>query len=139
MGVNIHGEHHRISEVFEAIESFVNKNGGYRKGALSPSEFFYKVADQFGVVLDDWFVTVYNEYYSDSGYNPSYEFDNAVQRYYFPLKDFDEAPYGQEFDLPYHSFGDGANAEEILESLFEDEFGYDGTFGYKARNGDEDE
>ena len=127
MGINIHGEHHKVSDVLKAMDSFVVKNGGLRDGALSVTDFFYKVADDFGVILDDWWVTVYNEYYSDSGYNPSYEFKEAVQRYYFPHIDWDEN-WETDFNLPYSTQGEGANAYDILETHFEDEFGYEGKF-----------
>lgn len=130
MGINIHGEWHPIAEVLSTMEEFIAKNGGYREGALPASDFFYKVAEDFGAIIDEFWVTVYNEYYSDSGYNPSQEFDAAVQRYYFPEIDWNEN-WETDFDLPYRSFGDGANADDILETHFEDEFGYEGKFGYE--------
>jgi hypothetical protein len=132
MGVSIHGDAYRIIDLLEYMEAWVAKNGGYRDDALKVEDFLYKVADDFGVVLDDWFVTVYNEYYED--YNPESNFFSAVQTYYFPEVDWDEYDYGDEHQEFWPNgnfrkyFGGGANSSEILEAHFEDEFGYEGKF-----------
>ena len=126
MGVSIHGDHIRVGEVIRQIDAYVKKNGGYREGALPADEFFDKVATDFGAVLDQHFVLVYNEYYED--YNPSYNFDRAVSLYYFPYVDLDE-DYDKHFDLENTTyFGGGANAEEVVSAVFEEEFGDEGKF-----------
>lgn len=140
MGVGIHGDAYKILDLLVYMENWVNQNGGYRDNSLNVEDFLYKVADDFGAILGDWFVTVYNEYYDD--YNPEFNFYCAVQKYYFPEVDwdgFDSRDEHSDFWPDSKYFGGGANSSEILESHFEDEFGYDGTFGYKARYGDEDE
>lgn len=126
MGVSIHGDAVKVSEVISQIENYVDKMGGVREGALNPVEFFEKAGPQFGIILDDHFVLVYNEYYED--YNPSYNFDRAVSLYYFPYVDVDE-DYDKHFSLTGTTyFGGGANADEVISDLFEDEFGYEGKF-----------
>jgi hypothetical protein len=129
MGVNIHGKAYNVDDLVVEIHKFVEENGGYREGALAAGEFFYEIADDFGVVLDDWFVTVYNEYYED--YNPSHEFNKAVTTYYFPDRREDIQDGELEFYPDGKRFVGGANAGEILETHFEDEFGYEGKFGYE--------
>lgn len=127
MGVSIHGSAYPLQSLLDQMDDFVIRNGGYRENALSPEGFLRTVVDDFGILLDDHFVTVCNEYYED--YNPEYNFTAAVQRYYFPEKDWDECDYGDEFypkDDKY--FGGGGNAEEVLSEKFESEFGYEGKY-----------
>lgn len=126
MGVSIHGDAFEVSKVIAQIEDYVEKQGGLREGALNPVAFLEEAGPQFGIILGDHFVLVYNEYYED--YNPSYNFDRAVSIYYFPHVDVDE-DYDKHFSLEGGTyFGGGANAEEVLSGLFEDEFGDEGKF-----------
>lgn len=128
MGMNIHGSYVKAYAMVAEIHDFVVENGGYREGSISADEFFSKVSLEFGIMLDGYFVTVYNEYYSDSGYNPQAQFNQAVMRYYFPERGEEIEDGDLEFYPDTKSFGDGANAEEILDSLFPEEFGYEGKF-----------
>lgn len=126
MGVSIHGDGYLVDQVVKDIDAFVQNHGGYRDGALRPREWFNKVAGSFGLVLDKWFLTVYNEYYED--YNPERQFVKAVEQYYFPNYD-EETNEWLDFDLTSRIyFGGGANASEILADKFDNEFGYEGTF-----------
>lgn len=126
MGVSIHGDAYALVDVIDQIDNYVKKNGGYRENALSAYEFFYKVAPEFGTILDSHWATVYNDCYED--YNSEYEFTKAVSSYYFPYVDIDE-DYDKSFDLDNSTyFSGGANAEEVLNDLFEEEFGYEGKF-----------
>lgn len=131
MGVSIHGEAYKVSDVISQITAFVEENGGRREDALPPAQFFAKVAPEFGLIIGDTFVTVWNEYYDE--YNAASNFHGAVDHYYFPNHEKDaeesERGYWDGFWLDGgKSFGGGANASEILGSLFEDEFGYEGKF-----------
>jgi hypothetical protein len=126
MGVSINGEAYRVDDVIKQIDTYVVSNGGFREGALSADEFFHTLADDFGIILGEHFALVYNEYYES--YNPAYEFTKAVSSYYFPYVDIDEN-YNESFSLNNGTdFGEGANADEILSAVFEEEFGYEGKF-----------
>jgi hypothetical protein len=126
MGVSIHGSAYVLADVVDQIDKYVKENGGYRDNALSAYDFLHKVAPEFGAIIDSHFVTVYNEYYED--YNPAYEFTKAVSTYYFPYVDIDE-DFDKSFDLKNSIyFSGGASADEVLDDLFEDEFGYEGKF-----------
>lgn len=147
MGVSINLHVYQVPPLVREIDKFVMEEGGYREGALSPHKFLSAVGDEFGRLTTDEFLVVWNEYYDN--YNPAYNFIKAVDDYYFPeRKEQDEVPesykngqgyYDTFWGGDYEIYSEGANADEILEAVFPEEFGYDGTFGYKARYGDEDE
>jgi hypothetical protein len=125
MGVSIHGSAYSIDHLVVEINKFVTDNGGYREGALDPRSLIVIIGSKFGLILEDKFITVYNEYYED--YNPDYEFSAAIKEYYFPNHDSEDDSLELYFD-EYIYFGGGANAGEVLGDIFEDEFGYEGKF-----------
>lgn len=150
MGVSINLRVYPLASLVDEIDKFVLEEGGYREGALSPTEFLIKVGDEFGRLTSDEFMVVWNEYYEN--YNPASNFLTAVDDYYFPeRRDREEGEgvpesykngqgyYDTFWTNKYTTYSEGANAADVLEGVFEDEFGYDGTFGYKSRYGDEDE
>lgn len=126
MGVSIHGYAYLLEDLNKQVDEWLGKHGGVREGAEPFSVFFENIAGEFGIILGEHFVTVYNEYYE--GYNPDYEFQKAIERYYFPGKDWDEVHYRDTLDFAGKYFGGGASAGDVLESLYEDEFGYEGEF-----------
>lgn len=123
MGVSIDIHVYPLGTLLNSIEKHVEDEGGYREGALPVRQWFMKVAPEFGVVADGKFYTLWSEVFED--YNAAAQFLNAVDRYYFP--EYDEEKYDTFWCDDYETAG-GANAQEVLRSLFEDEFGYEGKF-----------
>lgn len=73
----------------------------------SLNEFVEKVLPKFGYRLGGKFVTLWNEYYSDSGYNSGSELFRAVELYF----GIDDVWLGG------YDYGEHANAREVLDSL----------------------
>lgn len=73
----------------------------------STSDFILRVLPKFGLVAGDKFLTLWNEYYSDSGYNSASELFRAVELY-FGVDDV---------YLSGYTWFDHANAVEVLEEL----------------------
>lgn len=124
MGVSINIHVYPLGKLLNAIEEHVESNGGYRKGALPARQWFMKVAPEFGIVADGKFYALWSEVFED--YNAASQFLGAVDQYYFPGYD-DDDEYDTFWSDDYETAG-GANALDVLESLFEDEFGYEGKF-----------
>jgi hypothetical protein len=125
MGVSIHGSAYSVDYLVVEINKFVVENGGYREGALDPRSLIHIIGPEFGLILGDKFITVQNEYYED--YNPDYEFTVAIREYYFPHYDRENDNLELSFEQ-YIYFGGGASADEVLDNIFPDEFGYEGKF-----------
>lgn len=77
--------------------------------------FVEKILPKFGIRSADKYVTLWNEYYSDSGYNAGSELCRAVELY-FGVDDV----FLDEYD--YFS---GANAKEVLEEFAIEPIGED--------------
>lgn len=123
MGVSIDIHVYNLDTLLPDIEKHVEDNGGYREGAIPVRQWFLKVSPEFGIVADGKFYTLWNEYFED--YNAASQFLEAVDMYYFPERDEDEH---DGFWCSGYETVSGANAHEVLESLFEDEFGEEGKF-----------
>lgn len=122
MGLSINIHIYPLGALLNAIEEHVEANGGYRQGALPVRQWFTKVAPEFGVVADGKFYTLWSEASED--YNAAAQFLMAVDMYYFPGEDLYDTFWSDDYE-----WAGGANAGEVLGSLFEDEFGYEGKFG----------
>lgn len=131
MGVNISLHVHQVETLLNEIEEHIEKNGGYREGALPVREWFLKVAPEFGVVEGNKFLVVWNEYYEV--YNPASNFLKVVDDYFFPnheeLGEESERGWWDGFwSSNYTTESEGVNSSEILAELFPEEFGYEGKF-----------
>lgn len=139
MGVSINLHIYPVESLVREIDQFVMEEGGYREGALPAREFLSKVGNEFGRLTTDEFLVVWNEYYED--YNPASNFLSAVDDYYFPeRRDHDKEDrvpedykdgqgyYDTFWADTYTTCSEGANASEILEAVFPEEFGWDGKF-----------
>lgn len=130
MGVSINLHVYDKDRLVTEIDEYVKKEGGYREGAHRADSFLTLVADSFGLLTPTQFLVVWNEYYED--YNPASNFLNAVDKYYFPERNEDNALDGGWWESfwadSYSTCSGGANADEVLGDLFPEEFGYEGKF-----------
>lgn len=86
MGVSIDAEIYDIATMTEQFESFLAEHSAYRReNTVEPAVFLEKVMPNFGAVVGDKFVMVYNEYYED--YNPVLNFLESANTYYFGTND----------------------------------------------------
>lgn len=143
MGISIDLHVYPRATLERDIEKFVVQEGGFREGAVPPERFLSLVGNHFGELTADEFYVIWNEYYED--YNPASNFLQAVQQYYFPDREphavADEEYkqrtgreyYDDFYPNNYQTYSGGANADEVLGEVFEDEFGYEGKF---SRNED---
>lgn len=124
MGVSIDAHVYDQAKLVDEINSFVNNHGGVREGALLPDEWLEKVGNEYGLLIGGKFIVVWNEYYEE--YNPASTFLNDVVKYYFPHNVRNE-DYDYDFWAASYSTIDGG-VEDVLGSLFPEEFGYEGKF-----------
>lgn len=122
MGVSINLHVYDVPLLLADMDKYVADNGGLREGALPPRQFFDKIAEYFGPVVDGKFYVIWNEYYEE--YNPASNFLSIVDRYYFP-EDEDDWDF---WSSAYSTESEGVSAKEVLSDVFEDEFGYKGKF-----------
>lgn len=106
MGVSIDMHIYDYFDLVKEITAEVEKNGGAPEGR-SVNEFVEKVLPEFGFRAGDKYITLWNEYYSDSGYNSASELFRAVELY-FGLDDI---------FLSGYDYGRHANAREVLDEL----------------------
>ena len=71
------------------------------------NDFVERVLPAFGFRAGDKYITLWNEYYSDSGYNSASELFRAVERYFGVDDVF----------LSGYDYAEHANADEVLERL----------------------
>jgi hypothetical protein len=121
MGVSINAHVYDQAALVDEINSFVNNHGGIREGALLPDEWLEKVGNEYGLLIDGKFIVVWNEYHED--YNPATTFLGDVVKYYFPETDEDDYDF---WSSNYTTIDGGV--EDVLGSVFEEEFGYEGKF-----------
>lgn len=87
MGVSIDASIYDIPSAAVHMQQFLYKHAEHRRpeATMDPKDFILTVGPDFGVILDDKFVMVYNEYYE--WYNPASNFNQAVNMYYFGTTD----------------------------------------------------
>ncbi len=121
MGVSIDIHNYDRGQLTLDIHKWVKDNGGYRDNAVPAEEFVSLVCPEFGTLSEKTFQVLWNEYYEE--YNAGTNFLNAVDRYYFPGGTVDGF-----WSSAYDTVEGGALVEDVLESVFPTEFGYEGKF-----------
>ena len=106
MGMSIDLHIYDYFALIEEIDKLVQANGGAPEGRTL-HEFVDKVLPHFGHRAGNKFIVLWNEYYSDSGYNSGSELFRAVE-YYFDLDDI---------FLGGYEYGGHANAYEVFDEL----------------------
>lgn len=83
MGASIDARVYHIDTVVGQMEAFLETHAEHRRpeATVEPADFIEKVMPNFGVVVGEHFVMVYNEYYE--GYNPTSNFLHSAHTYYF--------------------------------------------------------
>lgn len=108
MGVSIDLHVYDYFELIQAIRKEVAEKASADIPAdRSINDFVERVLPEFGIRAGDKYVTLWNEYYSDSGYNSASELFRAVELY-FGLDDV---------FLSGYTWAKHANAREVLEEL----------------------
>jgi len=108
MGVNISLHVYDYDQLVQDIyREVANKAANNVPEGRNVATFRDTVLPEFGILAGDKFVTLWNEYYSDSGYNSASELFRAVEMY-FGIDDV----FLSKYESP-----DSANAYEVLESL----------------------
>ncbi len=105
MGVSIDLHVYVYSDLVGELEKIADKSDVPEGHTVD--DFVERVLPEFGMVTGDKYVTLWNEYYSDSGYNSASELFRAVEMY-FNAEDVFLSGYG---------YGEHANAEEVFERL----------------------
>lgn len=85
MGVSINAHVYDVKELVQNIEHTKTKATD-----LTPGQFLEKVAPEYGAILGDKFVVIWNDYFDE--YNPAVKFLNIVGRY-FGIEDFWSSSY----------------------------------------------
>lgn len=117
MSIDLH-----VYDYFELVKDIRREVAEKASSHLPPdrsvNDFVERVLPEFGIATGNKYVVLWNEYYSDSGYNSGSELFRAVELYFgiddVFLSGYDYAPH--------------ANANEVLEGL-----------GIKPIGDDEDE
>lgn len=105
MSIDLH-----IYDYFDLIDDIHKKVYGAEgevPDGRSIDDFIERVLPEFGLRVGNKYVTLWNEYYSDSGYNSGSELMRAVELY-FGLDDV---------WLDGYTYGKHANAREVLDDL----------------------
>lgn len=102
MSIDLH-----IYDYFDLVKDIREQVEGKIPEGRSLDEFVEKILPKFGERTGDKYVTLWNEYYSDSGYNSGSELMRAVELY-FGLDDV---------WLGGYDYGGHANAHEVLDDL----------------------
>lgn len=106
MGVSIDLHIYDYFALIQQIDDIVQAHGGAPEGRTL-HEFVDKVLPKFGHRAGTKYITLWNEYYSDSGYNSGQELFRAVEMY-FDLDDI---------FLSGYDYGGSANADEVFYDL----------------------
>ena len=111
MGMSIDAHVYDWLELKAEIARLVKENGGVPEGRDDVDTWCSKMLPRFGTVAGGKYITLWCEYYSDSGYNAGSELFRALELYY-GLEDVFLSDY---------EISSGANAHDELE----DEYGDD--------------
>ena len=106
MGMSIDMHIYDYFDLIRDIQKEVDENGGPPEGRTI-NEFVEKILPKFGFRAGDKYITLWCEYYSDSGYNSASELFRAVELY-FGVEDV---------FLSNYEYGGNANAYEVLDEL----------------------
>lgn len=107
MGMSIDLHIYDYAELVKDIAKQAEKREGGIPEGRSVDEFVEKVLPEFGERAGDKFLILWNEYYSDSGYNSGSEVMRAVELYF----GIDDCWLGN------YEYGAQSNAREVLDSL----------------------
>lgn len=107
MGVSINLHIYDYFDLVKRIVSVVEENADRVPEGRTINDFAERVLPKFGERAGDKFVALWNEYYSDSGYNSGSELFRAVELYFGVDDVF----------LSGYTWDDPANAREVLEEL----------------------
>jgi hypothetical protein len=107
MGMSIDLHIYDYFDLIKEITELVEEEPDRVPEGHTINDFVERVMPKFGIRAGDKWVTLWNEYYSDSGYNSASEFFRAVELY-FGLDDVFLSGYG---------YGEHNNAEEVLDDL----------------------
>ena len=102
MSIDIH-----VYDYFDLVKNITQRVGDSIPEGRSVNDFVERVLPEFGFRAGDKYITLWNEYWSDSGYNSASELFRAVELY-FGIDDV---------FLSNYDYGGNANAEEVLEEL----------------------
>lgn len=102
MSIDLH-----VYDYFDLVNDIAKVAGDDIPEGRSLNDFVERVLPRFGYRFGDKYVTLWNEYYSDSGYNSASELFRAVEMY-FGVEDV---------FLSGYDYGEHVNAREVLDDL----------------------
>ncbi len=125
MGVSINARIFNVDDVVKHMNAMLIEHSETRRpqATATPLEFLEKVGPSFGYYDGKIFVMVYNEYYED--YNPTSNFSNAVNMYYYGTSDTYELMDSFEDVFPWLSGIDVEGGAEKMDSDTAQELGLD--------------